>query len=450
MIKITNVPVLSCDGKPLMPTTQAYARILLKRNKAKVVDTEIFTIKLLQENKPSAKKHEVTLGLDVGFSNIGYSVRNDEQEFIGGTLEMLEGMSERITKKAMHRKQRNSRKRYRAARFDNRKKETGWLAPTIQHKNNTHDKIIEKLCNLFPVTVKVFEIGNFDTKKMVAPKHDCINYQEAYLEYKGNLRNSILFRDDYTCQLCNKNLFKDANVSLQVHHIIFESKGGTNKPSNLITLCTKCHTQANHKEGGVLYQWMIESKKVTKSLKEATYMNILASRLKEKHDFIQVFGYQTSVKRKNLGLEKSHSNDAFVISGGTTQIRAPHQTNFKQKRRHNRSLETFKDAKYIDIRSAESVDASVLNCGRRRRNKNLNTENLRVFRGKKMRKGVISRRLRTYKFESGDKVRYKGKLYTVRGNQNQGTRMKFKETGDKTYLVKDVVLHKANVGTYVD
>jgi hypothetical protein len=215
-------------------------------------------------------------------------------------------------------------------------------------------------------------------------------------------------------------------------------------------LCTKCHTQANHKEGGVLYQWMVESKKVTKSLKEATYMNILASRLKEKHDFIQVFGYQTSVKRKNLGLEKSHSNDAFVISGGTTQIRAPHKTNFKQKRRHNRSLETFKDAKYIDIRSGESVDASVLNCGRRRRNKNLNTENLREFRGKKMRKGVISRRLRTYKFQPDDIVRYQGKLYTSLGCNNKGRYVLFRETGkNKTYKIDDVTLIKRNGGTYV-
>jgi hypothetical protein len=45
-------------------------------------------------------------------------------------------MKERITTKAMHRKNRRSRLRYRKSRFNNRTKSKpkGWLAPSLQHK----------------------------------------------------------------------------------------------------------------------------------------------------------------------------------------------------------------------------------------------------------------------------------------------------------------------------
>lgn len=48
-------------------------------------------------------------------------------------------------------------------------------------------------------------------------------------------RKTIYRRDGYRCALC------DDNRGLQVHHVILRSQGGTNFPSNLITLCWKCH-----------------------------------------------------------------------------------------------------------------------------------------------------------------------------------------------------------------
>ena len=48
------------------------------------------------------------------------------------------------------------------------------------------------------------------------------------------IRQVILERDDHTCQSCWR-------YGGQVHHILERGKGGSDDPSNLITLCGPCH-----------------------------------------------------------------------------------------------------------------------------------------------------------------------------------------------------------------
>ncbi|MCC0725913.1 paclitaxel/taxanoid biosynthesis susceptibility protein TS1, partial [Clostridioides sp. ZZV14-6045] len=60
-------------------------------------------------------------------------------------------------------------------------------------------------------------------------------------------------------------------------------------------------------------------------------------------------------------------------------------------------------------------------------NKNLNSENLRVFRGQKISKG--QRRIRKQKslYQPNDLIKYDGKVYTVKGSQNEGQYIALKE-----------------------
>lgn len=68
--------------------------------------------------------------------------------------------------------------------------------------------------------------------------------KKARVIYKGydlewaNLREFVLERDNYTCQDCHRFLM---SIGLDVHHVIPLYSKGTNKESNLITLCHKCH-----------------------------------------------------------------------------------------------------------------------------------------------------------------------------------------------------------------
>ena len=79
-------------------------------------------------------------------------------------------------------------------------------------------------------------------------------------------------------------------------------------------------------------------------------MTTVRWRLTSELSATHTYGYITKSGRIALNLEKTHYNDAFVIAGGSTQKRAT-PIFMGQKRRNNRKLETFVDAKYGDKRT---------------------------------------------------------------------------------------------------
>lgn len=65
-------------------------------------------------------------------------------------------------------------------------------------------------------------------------------------QISGKIRQNIFMRDDYTCQICGANRHKD-NVKIEVDHILPVSKGGTNDPNNLQTLCRRCNREKHNR-----------------------------------------------------------------------------------------------------------------------------------------------------------------------------------------------------------
>lgn len=417
--------VQNINGQALMPTDRyAKVRILLKHKLAKVINNSPFTIKLLYETGKYTQP--VTLGIDSGYLNIGFSAISDTKELISGEVKLLQCMSQRLKEKSIYRKIRRSRLRYRKCKFSNRKRKERWLAPSIQHKLDSHIRFIDKLYKLLPISKVIVEVANFDIQKIKNPQIQGKEYQNGEQKDFWNLREYILHRDNYKCQNPNcKN--KHEETILQVHHIGYWKCDRTNRPANLITLCNKCHNPKNHKENGFLYEWQPK----IKSFKEATFMSIVRWRLVEylktlNIETIYTYGYITKSHRIEIGLEKTHYNDAFCIAGGTTQERINHII-YTQVRRNNRSLEKFYDAKYIDIRTGEKVSGQDLFNGRRTRNKNLNSENLHKYRGKKISKGQRRIRTQRYFYQPNDLVKYEGRIYTVKGTQNNGKYIALKE-----------------------
>lgn len=416
------VYVLNKQGKSLMPTTPKKARKLLKDGKAKVKTVKPFTIQLLFGS--SGYKQDITLGIDSGYLNIGFSTTTDKKELISGEVKLLQGMSSRITEKAQYRRIRRQRLRYRKPRFDNRKRKEGWLAPSIQHKLDSHIRFINKLKSILPISKVIVEVANFDIQKIKDPNISGEKYQQGEQMGFWNLREYILHRDNHKCQNPNcRN--KDSQPILEIHHIKYRSNGGTDTPDNLITLCNKCHTTPNHKRGKFLYEWQTNKPKI-RGFKDATFMSIVRWKLVNFIDCLHTYGYITKNNRIKYGIEKSHYNDAFVIANGSTQTRIESVV-FEQVRRNNRSLEKFYDAKYIDIRNGKKVSAGDLNCGRRTRSKSKNNENLRLYRGQKISDGQRRIRTKKYFYQPNDLVKYDGKIYTVKGTQNVGKYVALKE-----------------------
>lgn len=433
------VYVISKNGKPLMPTKRhGKVRRLLKQGLAKVVRVKPFTVQLLYDT--TAYTQNITLGIDSGYNYVGFSTITEREELICGEVRLRSDIPELLKERRMYRRVRRNRLRYRKPRFDNRVsfKKEGWLAPSIKHKLDSHIRFIEKLKKILPITNIVIEVASFDTHKLKNPNIEGIGYQHGEQQGFYNIREYILYRDNYTCQLCGRT-----NLPLEVHHIGFWKGDRTNRPSNLITLCIKCHTPKNHKEGGKLYGLQPSQK----PLKEATFMSTVRWKLINILGCNHIYGYITKSKRIELQLEKTHYNDAFCIARGDNQVRAK-PIYFEQIRRNNRSLEKFYDAKYIDIRDGSTKTGQELFSGRRARNKNYNTENLRQFRGKKISKGRRSIRTQRYFYQPKDIVIFQCKKYVVKGIQNKGSYIKLEGLSKpvKTELVKHYLFTK---GFYV-
>lgn len=436
LLQRVQVYVINKQGRPLMPTTPRKARLLLKNGKAKIVGRDPFTIQLIYGS--SGYTQPADLGIDAGYQNIGLSAINEKEELLGGEINMLEGMSERITEKRKYRRTRRNRLRHRQPRWRNRKKKEEWLAPSIQHKLDTHHRSVEKIRRILPIKSVTIEVAAFDIQRIKNPTITGEQYQYGEKYGFDNLREYILYRDGHKCQNPNcKN--KSENPILQVHHLGFwkNPPDRSDRPANLVTLCTKCHMPKNHTKKGFLYGW--EPK--LKSFKGETFMSTVRWRLTQEGKYQATFGYITKAKRRELEIEKSHHNDAFIIAGGTTQLRVSKPLMLEQIRRNKRSIEQFYDAKYRDLRDGEVRSGSELSSGRRTRNTNLNGENLRKYRAHKLKTGYRAIKKKRYPYRQHDLVKYEGAIYAVVGMQNKGTGVKLKNyPGVKNKVVKPSVV----------
>jgi len=359
------VPVLNMRGKPLMPTTPAKARHLLEQGKAKVVSRKPFTIQL--KYATGETKQPITLGLDSGYKTIGFSAVTSKTELLSGEVNLRTNISKLLEQRRNYRMTRRGRLWHRQPRFNNRSKPKGWLAPSIQHKLDSHIRLVEKIKKLLPVTEVTVEVAGFDIQKIKNPEIEGTDYQQGEQLGFWNVREYVLHRDNHTCQHCHG---KKKDPILQVHHINGKADGATDRPEELLTVCKTCHD--DHHTG-------IDPipKKKIKNFKPKTFMTAVRWKLVNALECKHTYGYITKHNRIKQGLQKSHINDAFVIAGGTIQDRCKPYI-VKQVRRNNRSIQT----------------------------------NRKGFKP--------SIRRQRYKLQPNDLVRYRGKEYRVKGAFSYG------------------------------
>lgn len=331
------VYVLNKHGKPLMPCKPVKARILLKQKKAKVVKRTPFTIRLVYGS--SGYKQPVTLGVDSGYSHIGLSAVTDKKEVYAAEVQLRNDIVKLNSERRQYRRARRSRKTwYRKPRFLNRKKPDGWLAPSIRHKLDSHIKVIDQISKILPVSQINLEVAAFDIQKINNPDVTGAEYQNGVQKGFWNVREYVLYRDNHTCRHCKG---KSKDRILEVHHIESRQTGG-NSPNNLVTLCKSCHV--GYHSG----KFELKLSK-PKGFKAETFMSMVRWKIVNKlrdmgHTVSHTYGHITKSKRIELGLSKSHINDAFVIAGGTNHIERVHLLYMaKQVRKCNRKL--FKGAR---------------------------------------------------------------------------------------------------------
>ena len=238
------------------------------------------------------------------------------------------------TRRELRRSRRNRKLRHRKPRFNNRRRNDGWLAPSVKQKVDSHITMIAKVHKILPISNIVVEVASFDIQKIKDPTISGMDYQQGEQLGFWNVREYVLFRDGHKCQCCKG---KSKDKILNVHHIESRKTGG-DAPNNLITLCETCHT--GYHKGTVKLPKTIHR---GMSFKDATFMCIMRWALFEKlkaiySDVKLTYGYITKNTRIKNGLPKDHYIDARCISGNPNAVSNGNVYYYKKVRCHNRQI----------------------------------------------------------------------------------------------------------------
>ena len=394
--KTQYIYVVDANGKPVMPTSRlGMVRRWLKSGQAIWFGN---SRKIIQFVRPiTTYTQNLTLGVDAGF-HLGMSVVGNHREYYSSES-IRKSEKDKLTTRRELRRTRRNRLRYRQARFDNRRRKPGWLAPSVQHRLDFTIKEIKRVYNFLPITNLVVEVSPFDNQKLVNPTIKPWQYTKGKMNGFKTVKDYLLARDNYRDALDGKQY---PASQLRVHHLVQRKDGGSNQPDNLILLSDVHHNQANHVNGTLAKLRNNRQKMI--DYRGAYFMNILAARLSDYFDNYQTTqGYITANLRHLYQIEKSHRNDAFVIAGGTDQDTRTNNIYLRTKVfNNNRVLQKFYDAKYIDRRDGKKKSGKELSSGRTRRSKEIPYDNQRILRQKKVTKGRVSIRRNHYRIRPHD------------------------------------------------
>ncbi|UCJ12263.1 MAG: HNH endonuclease [Phormidium sp. PBR-2020] len=230
-----HVFVLDRNRKPLTPCQPGVARSLLNAGKASVFRRYPFTIILNKE--VDANPEPLELKLDPGSKVTGIALKQGNRIIFAAELQHRgQQIVEALRSRRQRRRSRRNRKtRYRPARFLNRTRSEGWLAPSLQHRVDTLMTWVNRFRRLAPVGHMAQELVRFDLQLMENPDISGVEYQQGALQ-GYEVREYLLEKWGRTCAYCGAK-----HVPLEVEHIQPRSKGGSDRVSNLTMACRSCN-----------------------------------------------------------------------------------------------------------------------------------------------------------------------------------------------------------------
>ncbi|PSF31068.1 HNH endonuclease [Aphanothece hegewaldii CCALA 016] len=309
--------VLDTTKKPLNPVHPGQARRLLKLSLAAVFKRFPFTIILKEEVTETPKK--ITLKLDPGSRFTGIALVQDNQVIWGAELQHRgQQIKDNLTSRRQLRRGRRGRKtRYRKARFLNRKRPPGWLAPSLQHRVDTTLTWVKRLMRYCPINSLAVELVKFDLQKQENPEISGVEYQHGTL-MGCEIREYLLAKFNRTCKYCGA-----VDQPLEIDHIYPKSKGGSDRISNLTLSCHLCNQKKGTQDIKVFLTGKSDLvnhilKQAKTPLKDAAAVNStrwkLFNSLKELGLPIETgSGGLTKFNRKRLNVPKTHFSDAACV-----------------------------------------------------------------------------------------------------------------------------------------
>ncbi len=317
---MSRIFVVDQQRRPLMPTTPARARIMLKQQKAAIL-RRFPLVLILKTSRPDAVVEPLRVKLDPGATTSGIALVNDR----GGEVIWAGELTHRgweirtaLAKRRAARRSRRSRKtRYRACRFANRRRSSGWLAPSLFSRVRNLLTWVKRLRRWCPVEAISQELAKFDTQVMQDPSVSGIQYQQGSLA-GYEIRAFLLEKWQRRCAYCQQ-----PSARLQVEHLIPKGRGGSDRLSNLVLACESCNITKGKKtaqEFGFAHL-MAQAKA---PLAGAAVMNATRWRLFQELQAMGLpvevgTGGRTSYHRAVRQLPKVHWVDAALVGASTPE-----------------------------------------------------------------------------------------------------------------------------------
>ena len=296
--------------------SHAKARILLKNRLAVVHKIYPFTIRL-KDNSCVSNDKSYTVKIDPGLRHTGIAITDDKNAVV--MLAEIEHRGHLIKKKLDSRRavrchRRNRKTRYRPARFLNRTKPKGWLAPSIKSRANNVINFIKKYKKLININKVMIENVSFDVAQMTSD--DCLigtGYKKGPL-YDTNLREFIFSKTKGRCSYCGAK-------AEEIDHIVPKSKGGTNSTYNLAPACRACNEKKSNlslKEFGKVMNKDYSHLEPKKLPRDAAIVQIARNYMVKEitklvSDTTTHPSWLTKYNRDELGLPKEHYYDALSV-----------------------------------------------------------------------------------------------------------------------------------------
>jgi len=310
------VLVIDKRKQPCNTISAAYARILLFNKQAVIHKRFPFTIRLRNDNAV-LKDRNYTVKLDPGSRTTGVAITDDKDQIV--MLAEIEHRGHTIKRSLDKRKsirhlRRNRKTRYRPARFLNRTRPQGWLAPSIRSRADNVINFVKKYKKLLNVNKVMIENVSFDVAQMSSGTKLWGNdYQQGNL-YNKDLRDFIFSKTKGRCSYCG-------GKAEEIDHIVPRAKSGTDSTYNLTPTCRLCNEKKSNlllKEFGKLMNKDFSKLEPKKLPKDAAIVqsarNYMVKEISKLVPNTTTYdAWMTKYNRDQLGLPKQHYYDALSV-----------------------------------------------------------------------------------------------------------------------------------------